>query len=412
MNFKTSLKLIRRITRQLWVSVTLFAVLAVLTMALSVRLDDFIPVGLSARFTPDSVVPILTILASSMLAVSTFSLNVMVTAHNAAASQATPRVRRILLQDTTTQRVLAAFIGTFVYSLSTIILFKSGLHGPGTPFVVLVTIVAITLIVVIAILRWIDHLSDLGSLDTSLRVTEAEVRPCILSARRSPALGGSPLSKETIMPTDARPITAARSGYVQFIDMAALGEGMAQENGQLYFSILPGDFVLEGQAIAHGVGVTDDEIDALRGHVVIGDLRTFEQDAGFGMLVFSEIASRALSPGINDPGTAIDVIARQQKLLWEWAHEARNDDAPPYPNIFMKPFSAEILVQGAFASIARDGAATIEVSSRLLTALQRLSVSPDKEMAQAAKEMAARVSEHAEIGLVTESDKKRVRELA
>ena len=47
----------------------------------------------------------------------------------------------------------------------------------------------------------------------------------------------------------------------------------------------------------------------------IGAERTFDQDPRFGLCVLAEIASRALSPAVNDPGTAIDVIGRAVRLL-------------------------------------------------------------------------------------------------
>ena len=113
------------LSRRLWLRVSLFALLAVLGAGVAILLEGRIPTYVQDRFTTESVMPILSILASGMLAVSTFSLNVMVTAHNAAAQQTTPRVHRILLADTTTQTALSVFIGAFVYALSAIILIKS-----------------------------------------------------------------------------------------------------------------------------------------------------------------------------------------------------------------------------------------------------------------------------------------------
>ena len=132
---------------------------------------------------------------------------------------------------------------------------------------------------------------------------------------------------------------------------------------------------------------------ALVDHLVIGDLRTFEQDGAYGLLVLSEIASRALSPGINDPGTAIEVIARQQGLLWEWANATRNDAPPPHPRIFVQELSADSLIENAFASIARDGAKMSEVINSLQSALGSLASGPHEKLAQAASEMASRISE-------------------
>jgi uncharacterized membrane protein len=120
--------ILRRLSHKLKLRVTLFALLSVGTAAIAILAEDMIPATLRRSFSPDTVLPILTILASGMLAVSTFSLDVMVTAHNAAAGQTAPRVHGLLLAETTTQTVLATFIGAFVYALAAIILFKAGFY--------------------------------------------------------------------------------------------------------------------------------------------------------------------------------------------------------------------------------------------------------------------------------------------
>ncbi|WP_299842037.1 DUF2254 domain-containing protein [uncultured Roseovarius sp.] len=383
---KTILKLLR-FSRRLWVRVSLMALLAVIAPAVAALVAPIIPEGISKRFDPSSVMPILTILASGMLAVSTFSLNVMVSAHRAAAAQATPRAHRILMTDTTTQTVLATFIGAFVYSLSAIILFKSNLIAPGTSVTILGITVIVVVLVILAMLRWIGHLSDLGSMDATLRATEAEARPSLMQTRRTPALGGSPLTDATVLPTQAITVAAPMTGYVQFIDLPSIDTDMKAEAAALYLTTVPGNFVLKGQTIGHATGLSEDAATDLMQHLVIGDLRTFEQDGAYGLLVLSEIASRALSPGINDPGTAVEVIARQQRLLWDWAHTPVNDDPPPYPNIFMQELSADSLIESAFASIARDGADKVEVITFLQSALDALTDGPHVGLAQAARDM-------------------------
>lgn len=209
-----------RLSRKLWLRIALMALLAVLASAMAILLEGYIPLGLQNRFAPDAVLPILTILASGMLAVSTFSLNVMVTAHNAAAAQTTPRVHRILLADTTTHTVLATFIGAFVYALSAIILFKAGFYPDGASVLVLGFTVAVVVLVILALLDWINHLSDLGSMDATLTSTEEFTRACLIRTRRLPSLGGRRLTRDTLLPTDARPLSAPTTGYVQFIETA------------------------------------------------------------------------------------------------------------------------------------------------------------------------------------------------
>ena len=90
----TALKILRFV-RSLWIRVALISVLALLASGLAMAFETILPEALRQRFGTDAVMPVLKILASGMLAVSTFSLNVMVTAHHAAAAQATSQASPI-----------------------------------------------------------------------------------------------------------------------------------------------------------------------------------------------------------------------------------------------------------------------------------------------------------------------------
>ncbi|WP_295313798.1 DUF2254 family protein, partial [Roseobacter sp.] len=143
-----------RYYRNLGLRVSLYALLSCIAAFAS----PFVVRYLSATTTDvldfSSVIPVLTILASSMLAVSTFSLNIMVTAHRAAAETTTPRMHRLLLENTTTQSVLATFIGAFVYSLASIILYQAGFYSDQAAIVVMGVTIVVVVLVVVSMLRW------------------------------------------------------------------------------------------------------------------------------------------------------------------------------------------------------------------------------------------------------------------
>lgn len=398
-----------RLSRKLWLRVALFALLAVLASAAAILLEDKIPGGLKDRFTPKAVMPILTILASGMLAVSTFSLNVMVTAHNAAAGQTTPRVHSILLADTTTHTVLATFIGAFVYALSAIILFQTGFYPDGASVLVLGFTVAVVVLVVVALLRWIHHLSNLGSMEATLHSIEQATRNSLIRARSLPSLGARALTPDTVLPVDARPLHAPATGYIQLIDMHAISEKLGTDQTRVYLYIRPGDYLITGQIIGHAIGLSAEEESAICTNLTIAATRSFEQDAAYGLLVLSETASRALSPGINDPGTAIAVLCHQEKLLLDWAYASDGETQPRFPRLFLPETSRQSMIETAFASIARDGAGQIEVALRLQQVLARLASAPDVELAQAARDMAQHAREHADLALSLERDKTRLR---
>lgn len=377
-----------RYYRDMGLRVFLYALLSLVATLISPLAHAYLGERMETRIEFSSVVSVLTILASSMLAVSTFSLSIMVSAHRAAAEAATPRVHRILLENTTTQSVLAAFIGAFVYSLGSIVLYRLGLYAEEAALVVMAITTLVVVIVVISLLRWIQHLTDLGSVEDSLRSARDRARASLLASAKHPRFGASPLSDEIAPPDVATPFVAPRSGFLQLIDMGALQRCLPKTSA-IYIDVAPGSHVLEGETIAEVSGaVGDDDLKRIGDAFTFGDQRTHEQDAEFGLIVLSEIAAKALSPGVNDPGTAIDSLLIQKSLLWEYALQDVDEDAPAAPSVYARfPQSADF-VSAAFAPIAREGAGKFDVALSLRRALSALSASRRDEMAAAARDFA------------------------
>jgi len=400
----------RRYYRKLWIRVSLYAALSLIVAVAEPLFARWIDPEFTVQIGPDAVMTVLTIVASSMLAVSTFSLNVMVTAHRGAAQSATPRIHRLLLADTTTQSVLAVFIGAFVYALSTIILIQSGLFADNSSVITMLVTVLVVFGVIAAMLRWIDHLSKLGSMDESMRNVHDLAQSGLRAFAHTPALGGNPLTSDTVLPEHLTELCARNSGYLQLIDVPGLEESLP-DRSFVYVTLSPGSPVLRGQPIALVSGhVSDDVMNDLSACFVVGDMRTYEQDPAFGLTVLSEISSRALSPGVNDPGTAIEAVTRLEALIWEYAQESGTGDGAQCPHVFVKVPWAHDLMDAAFAATARDGAGLIEVAAHLRGALHRLAQSPDERVNDAALAMAKLAQLHANQALLLEAERTRLRD--
>ncbi len=382
-----SLLLLRRVTRQLWFRVVAISLFSLLALAVAPLLTPILPQEWENRFGRDAVLPVLNILATGMLAVTTFSLNVMVSAYRTASTTATPRVYRLLLEDTVTQSVLATFTGGFVYSLSAIILFRAKLYPPGAAFVVFVMTVLVVALIVIAILRWIDHLSDLGSMDHTLRLIETRTRNSLQARKDTPSLGGRCDTSEP--PADARPIAAAESGFVRFVDMPALNARAEEAGVTIHLTRLPGEFVLRGRPLAMAQGGDEDFCAEATGLIDIGDVRSFEQDPAFGLTLLAETAQRALSPGVNDPGTAIEVMGRIERLLWETLPDGTETEGGEvrFPHIHLPPVTAQELLKASFPPIARCAEDAPEVMEWMDKALSELEHHPNAAMTKASRKM-------------------------
>ncbi len=210
-----------------------------------------------------------------------------------------------------------------------------------------------------------------------------------------PYLGGQPL--HDAVPGDAVPVLSLYTGYIQHIDLNALAECTEAKNVELYIDALPGSFVHEAANILHirGIEASEDLVSELRRAFTIGKERTFDQDPRFGVIVLSEIASRALSSAVNDPGTAIGVIGRLVRILSIWPDN--NSSAVDYPTVHVPPLISVDIMYDAFRPIARDGAALIEVQSRLHKALNALSHIAPRDFSQAAVSLSEYALERARI---------------
>ena len=361
---------LRRTLRRVWVRVVGFAILAMASAVLARALSPFLPAELAPRLGADAVGQILGTLASSMLAVTTFSLSIAVSAFAAAASTATPRATALLQEDHTTQNVLATFLGAFLFSLLGLIGLRANLYdSSGTVVLFMVTVLVITLVIV-ALIRWIGHLMSFGRMNDTLDRVEAAATAAFEQHIAQPWLGGNPMPKT--LPAHTSAVRADSTGYVQHIDMQALNECGVKLDTSLYLAARPGSFVHEATPLVHAAaGNLDTEAAArIRSVFSIGTDRTFEEDPRFGLIVLAEIASRALSPAVNDPGTAILVIGRLVGILSRW--RPADDLEALYSRVYVAPITPGDALEDAFRPIARDGAGIIEVQLRLQAAFRAL----------------------------------------
>ena len=408
--------LLLQLSRKLWFRVSLFSVLAVATALVAIILKPYIPADVSAKVGADAVGEILTVIATSMLAVTIFSLSTMVSAYIAATSNVTPRSIRLLDEDGTAHNALGTFIGAFLFSLVGIILLSTGLYGAQERLVLFVATLLVIVLVVMTLLRWIDHVATLGQVAETTGKIEKATSEAMRLRHETPYLGGSALRDPARdIPSDAAPLFAERVGYVQHIDMEALAAlATAEPEARIYLAALPGTFVDPSRPLAWMRGLADEaERDHMRAAFTIGQLRTFDQDPRFGATVLSEIASRALSRAINDPGTAIDVLGRAVRVLaiWSTPPEPAEDDVR-YPQVYVPGIDVADLFDDLFTPIARDGAALVEVGIRLQKALLALARSGDARFVRCAQHQSQLALQRALAVLVIEHDKQLLRALA
>ncbi|WP_339507638.1 DUF2254 domain-containing protein [Pseudomonas sp. RL_35y_Pfl2_P42] len=410
--------LLQQLTKRLWFRASLFSLLGVATALLAVVFKDYIPASLPARIGADAVDKILGIIASSMLAVTTFSLSTMVTAYGAASSGVTPRATTLVMEDTTTQNALATFIGSFLFSLVGIIALSTGAYGRQGRVLLFAVTIAVVILIVYTLLRWIDHLSKLGRVGETIDRVEQATIDAIDNRVQWPHLGGAPYPDVTSIPSSAYALQSQQTGYVQHIDVNALGAVAKACEIQLFLEVLPGSFVHLGMPLARIVSLNTERVDEqhacnekILAALTIGVRRTFEHDPRFGLSVLSEIASRALSPAVNDPGTAIDVIGRGLRSFTCWG-TPQDPVAKVHSDceqVYLRGLVVDDLFDDFFAPIARDGAALLEVDLRMMKTLVSLAQINPVLFKSACTRHATLLLQRADHALTLKEDKERLR---
>lgn len=375
--------LLDRMRRSLWVHVSSYAVLGLIVAALASLISRVLPWTLPFEISTDAIDSLLSIIASSMLAVTTFSLGALTSAYGSATSNGTARATSLLTEDKTIQSSLATFVGSFLFSIVSIAALKISFYGPQGRALLFVATVIVILLLVVALLRLINQLTKLGRVGDTITRIENAARESMENRLDYPFLGGRalpelPLLHEADSGSKGVVVRANAVGYVQFIGTQPLSNLCEEHDLHIDILVLPGNFVYEDTQLAlirDHKGPLPEEVDkSIHEAFEFGTGRNYDQDPRFGLIALSEVALRALSPAVNDPGTAIDVIGRQTRLLsyWGQAWAEAERKKPDYPRLSVRPLVYQDLYEDAFSLIGRDGAGQIDVMSRLLKSLSAL----------------------------------------
>lgn len=401
-----------RITRQLWFRSALYGAFGVVSALIGAVAKPLIPEGVAAQIGVSSVGNILGILASSMLAVTTFSLSTMVAAYAAASDNATPRASTLLIEDSGSQGALASFIGAFLFSIVGLIALSTGIYGDSGRLILFAATIVMIVMIVVTLLRWIDQLSRLGRVSETIDRVERATRDAMKALAAAPYLHASPWQDP---PADTSAIYSPTIGYVTYIDAQQLDQ-IAEEAGiELWVDAAAGDFITPNDSLARGSREVDIKTAGrIAEAFVVEDRPDFRQDPRFGLVVLTEIAQRALSPAINDPGTAIDVIGTATRLLCGWAQSrkaAKNADVK-YRHVYVRALDEQHFFEDVYARLARDGAGMIEVATRLHRSLETLGQQDCPSYREAARQQARRALKLSQASLTLPGDQQQLEGIA
>lgn len=261
----------------------------------------------------------------------------------------------------------------------------NGYYGkPGRFVLFSLTLMSLGLVIV-TFVRWVDKVARLGRLGAVIDKVEMATAKAMQDRLAFPTLRGMPA---TLSENQATAVYAEAIGYVQRVDIKKMQSYAQKKKVRIMVAALPGAFATPDQPIAYVLpddrSVYTCENNQIEKAFVIEQDRLFENDPRFGLVVLSEIASRALSPAVNDPGTAIDIIGTLVRLFIQWSKPVETDQGPECDRVYVPELCVRDMFDDAFTPIARDGATILEVQVQLQKAFQTLAISGNDTMRIAA----------------------------
>ncbi len=412
---------INRLREKIWVRPLLLCLVSLIGVGLAHLADYLIPSTSLPDVSADTLESLLRIITSSMLVIAMFAAGSMLTAYASAASVATPRAFSLVVADDISQYALSTFIGAFIFGIVGLIALMNGVYGRSGRFSLFLLTVTVLTVVLLSFVTWVDRIARLGRVTDTIDRVEKAAANALQERGKRPTLRARPYT--TPMPNDPSQgllIHPQKVGYLQRINLAALQQTSESLDLEVAIEVMPGAFVTPQQVLARAISshpIEPDTVKRLVSSFRVGDRRTFDDDPRFGLLALSEIASRALSPAVNDPGTAIYIIGTFVRLFSCWVEvsserQEGTDEQPRFDRLWMHELSLEDLFDDAFQAIGRDGASTLEVGLRIQKGLSLISLLPMAGIREAARVQARQALHHGEIALRLSQEVERLRKAA
>jgi uncharacterized membrane protein len=333
-------------------------------------------------------------------------------------------VLRAFMRDIGTQIVLGTFSAAIIYNI-VILRFTSYIparvYGPQ----VSVTIAfAFFLLCLAMLLYFFHHVANSLQASNIIAYLGTELEKSIVN-EFPPAKPGSvevtvdeqaEVQRRIVM-GEGIPIRATRTGYIRAINFEELMH-TARENNQVFLlQRSAGKFVARGDTLllawpdhpgTHGEK-------ALNKAFFLGTYRTMIQDTDFGLSLLLNIASRALSPAVNDPtspvmcldrmGVALGAVAERtmpSPYQYDEAHQLR---------IIADPVTFDHLAGTAFNQIRQYGRENADLLLHMLGTITVIASRVRVDNQRQVLLMHARLIEQdSHIGLPSEYDRQRVRD--
>ncbi len=386
-----------RIRSSYWFLPALMSVMAVVLSSLMLFLDrryaDRIPTDAWWLYGggDEGARVLLSAIVTSMISVTSVVFSITIVALTLAAGQFGSRVLRNFMRDRGNQFTLGTFIATFVYAMLVLRSVRGLDDAEFVPPLAMSMGILLVFVSVGVLIYFIHHVASSIQADSVVRSIALETEDAIerlfpgAIGKENPEGDGlraeepEAASLPKRFDSEAKMVRAPRGDQLRIIDQDGLMDLAVEHDLIVRLRARPGDFVVHDGIVAQvwkegdlDPGVLDDVRDVF----VLGQSRSLQQDAEFGILQLVEVAVRALSSGINDPFTAMNCVDRISSLLcrlsgrvFPGAHRYDNDGQL---RIVADTSSFAGFVDSGFTQIRQNAGGSLAVLIRMLEALESI----------------------------------------
>ena len=323
---------------------------------------------------------LLAAIAGGLITVTGVAFSVTVVALQLSSTQFAPRVLPNFLADRANQIVLGTLIGTFTFNLLLLrVVDDPQPGGSPLPRVSIAFAMILAIASIVALIFFIHHAAR--SIQVSVILTRATKR----ALDELDGLFPENFGKEAELPPEEHTphraaVPAPASGYIQSLDCDRMFRNKHPGRIVIRMEERIGAFMLAGQPLAtlQCENPPDESLTRqVQSAFILGPERTFEKDYELSLIEISDIAVKALSPGINDPTTAFHCIDRLSQLLLalatqHWPGPVRGDGGNTY--VLVKDLPFHVAVDTAFSPILHFGASNPALRAHLLERIETLSM--------------------------------------
>lgn len=370
---------------------------------------------------PEGSRALLSTVAATMMTITSVTFSITIVALQLASTLFGPRLLRNFMRDRGNQVAIGTFIATFTYCLLVLRTVNGTDDERFVPHISVTVALLLTMASVGVLIYFIHHSAESIQAENVIAAVSRELHRAI--ERLYPACHGHEPSEQhaegerpslpKAFESNARCVTSARSDYLQAIDVDRLLDLASEKDFVAAIEQRPGKFCFEGDILVRlwpCDDLDDDLVQAIRDSFYFGTRRSLTQDVEFAIDQLVEIAVRALSPGVNDPFTAINCVDRLGAALCMLSERQipspyRSDDKGKL-RIVTEVSTIPGIIDAVFDQIRQAARANTAVTLRVLETISAVARhTQNREFRSALRHQAVAVHRGSQAGLKDSFDR-------